>query len=167
MCAKSLKESLKEGGYVSARRVRPGSMEWVLTDEDGKRELWFENPGHASAGIVLEDGTELEFVRDADESMIPEPRPWGRDDLMAIAAARYCLGRSTYTSTDCVDWLVDQWSSIQENARGVIRRDVEEAFVSDDYARRHDNTNTPFWSAYDRGQWERVRTLWADSKSPV
>lgn len=32
--------------------------------------------------------------------------PWGRDDLMASAAVRYCLGRSTYIVGDRADWLI-------------------------------------------------------------
>lgn len=31
--------------------------------------------------------------------------PWGRSDLMATAAVRYCLGRCSYIVGDCVDWL--------------------------------------------------------------
>jgi len=74
-----LVESLAEGGYVDATPVGPGEevvhaddeggtcttfeREWLLTDEDGKRELWFENPNHASYTIVLPTGEELEFAR--------------------------------------------------------------------------------------------------------
>lgn len=56
-----LRESLQEGGYVSASPIEDG--EYILTDEDGNRELWFANQHHANYGILLEDGTELEFAR--------------------------------------------------------------------------------------------------------
>lgn len=53
-------ENLEEGGYVSAART---DKCWVLTDEVGARELWFENPGHAGYTVVLPTGEELEFLR--------------------------------------------------------------------------------------------------------
>lgn len=58
--------------------------------------------------------------------------PWGRDDLMATAAVRYCLGRMTYIVGDCADWLIEHWPNISSNARAVIQRDVEERFEQDD-----------------------------------
>lgn len=74
-----LVESLEEGGYVDATPVGPGEevvhdddhgrtfttfeREWVLTDKDGKRELWFENKFTAGHTIVLSTGEELEFAR--------------------------------------------------------------------------------------------------------
>lgn len=75
-------ESLEEGGYVDAAPVGPGEevvhdgdhgrtfttfeREWVLTDNEGRQELWFENPGHAGHTIVLPTGEELEFARSID-----------------------------------------------------------------------------------------------------
>ena len=60
---------------------------------------------------------------------------YGRDDLMAVAAFRYSLGRMTYIVSDCAHWLCEQWPNIAENARKVIQRDLEEAFKRDDEAR--------------------------------
>ena len=34
---------------------------------------------------------------------------YGRADLMAIAAVRYCLGRMSYIVGDCADWLIAEW----------------------------------------------------------
>lgn len=60
---------------------------------------------------------------------------WGRDDLMAIAAVRYCLGRMTYITSDCSEWLLQQWPNIKPTARAVIKRDIDESFARDDDAR--------------------------------
>ena len=79
----------------------------------------------------------------------PEAEPYGRDDLMAVAAVRYCLGRASYIVGDCCDWLVDTWPLLRPSAQTVIRRDVEEAF-------QHDALGMDI----DRQQWERVRRLW-------
>lgn len=57
-----LRENLEEADYVSAEAVGDDG-EYVLTDIDGKRELWFASPHFAGYAVVLEDGTELEFAR--------------------------------------------------------------------------------------------------------
>lgn len=54
------RETLKEAGYVKAESA--GNRQYVLTDADGKRELWVCNKGHASYGITYRN-THLEFVR--------------------------------------------------------------------------------------------------------
>lgn len=87
--------------------------------------------------------------------------PWGRDDLMAIAAVCYCLGRRTYIVRDCADWLREHWKDFSESTRQVIKRDIEEAFI------RHEQS--PTWRLGDRCDvetWEKVRRLWADVEPP-
>ena len=61
--------------------------------------------------------------------------PYGRDELMAIAAVRYCLGRMSYIVGDCVDWLIGAWQTLDQSTRNIIQRDIEEAFLRDDEAR--------------------------------
>lgn len=85
---------------------------------------------------------------------------WGRDDMMAIAAVRYCLGRMTYIVSDCADWLIAHWPDICQNARIVIQRDVQDAFVEDDDGRRRGESYRRLGMDCDRQQWERVRRLW-------
>ena len=63
----SIRETLEQGEYVSARPI--GFGDYVLTDTDGKKELWFANPGHAGYGVILDDGTELEFVRSIQNNL--------------------------------------------------------------------------------------------------
>lgn len=55
----ALKESLKQAGYVSAKSI--GKKQFILTDEDGKQELWTAKKGHANHGIIYKN-THLEFV---------------------------------------------------------------------------------------------------------
>ena len=86
---------------------------------------------------------------------------WGRDDLMAIAAVRYCLGRMTYITSDCSEWLVHQWPNIKPNARAVIQRDIDEAFARDDEAREAGDSYKPLGWDCDRAAWQKVRELWA------
>lgn len=85
---------------------------------------------------------------------------YGRDDLMATAAFRYCLGRMTYIVSDCADWLIEQWPNFSDNAKAVIMRDLEEEFARDDEARAHGSTYKPLGHDCDRDEWERVRRLW-------
>lgn len=86
---------------------------------------------------------------------------WGRDDLMTIAAVRYCLGRASYITSDCSEWLVQQWPNIRPSARVVIQRDIDEAFARDDVAREAGDDYKPLGWDCDRAAWQRVRELWA------
>jgi hypothetical protein len=85
---------------------------------------------------------------------------WGRDDLMAIAAVRYCLGRMTYITSDCSEWLIEQWPNIKPSARAAIQRDIEEAFQRDDEARAGSDAYKPLGWDCDRAVWANVRRLW-------
>ena len=90
--------------------------------------------------------------------------PYGRDDLMVIAAFRYCCGRQTYIVSDCADWLIQHWASFATNARKVIERDLEDEFNRDDEARANGNDHKPLGADCDRQAWERVRALWMSTK---
>ena len=93
------------------------------------------------------------------------PSPGGRGDLMAVAAARYCIGRATYIVGDCADWLAEQWSNIGPNARAAIQNDIEEAFKRDDEDRADGREHKALGWDCDRQQWERVRKLWTNKAS--
>lgn len=86
---------------------------------------------------------------------------YGRGDLMAIAAFRYCCGRMTYIVGDCADWLISVWPELSDNAKAVIKRDLEYEFQKDDAARLTGDQYKPLGMDCDRVEWERVRTLWA------
>lgn len=55
-----MKETLKQAGYVFAQSL--GKKEFLLTDTEGKKEIWFCNKNHASYGIKFKN-THLEFAR--------------------------------------------------------------------------------------------------------
>lgn len=87
---------------------------------------------------------------------------WGRSGLMAVSAARYCLGRSTYIVSDCQEWLCEIWDELPEKAQAIIQRDVEEAFKRDDEDRANGKDYRALGDACDRRGWEKVRKLWRD-----
>lgn len=49
------------------------------------------------------------------------------DQLIAIAAHRYCLGRRSYIVGACVEWLRDVWPDLTPQTRGVVIRDTRDA----------------------------------------
>lgn len=83
-------------------------------------------------------------------------RPWGRADLMATAAVRYCLGRSSYIVGDCVDWLIEQQHAIEPAALKIIVRDIREAVQRDEEARERGDQCLPLGMDMDRSEWERA-----------
>lgn len=85
---------------------------------------------------------------------------YGRDNLMVIAAHRYCIGRMTYIVGDCVDWLLSIWAELPENTRAIIQRDMEEAFEHDDRDREMGHVSKYLGHDCDRQQWERLRRMW-------
>jgi hypothetical protein len=78
----------------------------------------------------------------------------------ACWAVRYCLGRMTYVSQSCADWLERAWPEFDERTRDHIRNDVEEAFRRDDGARANGHSSNALGMDCDREQWRRVRRLW-------
>jgi len=50
-----------------------------------------------------------------------------REELMNVAAFRYCLGRSSYIVGACIDWLKRYWKDFSKNTQSVILRDLVEA----------------------------------------
>ena len=87
------------------------------------------------------------------------PLNFGRGDLMAVAAVRYCLGRMSYIVGDCADWLCNQWPNVEPKMRNVIERDIREAVQRDDQSRYHRMSNHPLGMDMDREQWLRVLAM--------
>lgn len=90
------------------------------------------------------------------------PKNFGRNDLMVMAAFRYCLGRQSYIVSDCADWLIEQWPNFSDSTKEIIKRDLEEEFQRDNEARATKEAICfkPLGMDCDRTQWERVRQLW-------
>ena len=53
------------------------------------------------------------------------------DQLMAMAAHRYCLGRRTYVVGACVEWIRATWGMMNDQTRSVMIRDTQEALDKD------------------------------------
>lgn len=120
-------------------------------------------------GLYAEAAEEIKRLRDVIKLgelrrwVVVADGPWGRGDMMAIAAVRYCLGRQSYIVSDCVDWLMGCWTSLNDRCRNVIARDIDEAFAHDDEARARGDKYRPLGMDMDRQQWERARALWQTS----
>ncbi len=86
---------------------------------------------------------------------------FGRDELMVVAAVRYCTGRMTYIVSDCADWLIEIWPILSDKTQNIIKRDIEEAFTRDDEDRESGRDYKALGHDCDRAEWSRVRKLWA------
>lgn len=67
------------------------------------------------------------------------------DQLMAIAAHRYCLGRSSYIVGSCLDWIRATWPQMEPNTQFVMLRDTVEALMDDRAG--SDVIDVPGWTA--------------------
>jgi len=70
------------------------------------------------------------------------------DNLMVIAAHRYCLGRSSYIVGSCVDWLLSHWNKFETNTQNIIIRDTCEALIRNEVG-----------MDMDRNQWVKLVKL--------
>lgn len=94
---------------------------------------------------------------------LAQQEAWGWQHLMVVAAFRYCLGRMTYISGACADWIIARWPDFPPEAQQLIRRELEEAFKCDSEERAMgEKYRTLGWDC-DRREWEKVRALWASS----
>jgi hypothetical protein len=78
------------------------------------------------------------------------------DQLMAMAAHRYCLGRQSYIVGACEEWLFATWKDISEGGRLVILRDTAQALM-----------RGAAGSAYDAERWLRFLEWGCAKLSPV
>jgi len=77
-----------------------------------------------------------------------------------LGAFRYYLGRMSYAVSHFTEMLRAEWPNLPEQARTLIRAELEDAFINDD---KHRDSGE-FWSVLghdcDRASWETVRALW-------
>jgi hypothetical protein len=99
-----------------------------------------------------------------DEPTLTREQAWGWEELMVIAAFRYCLGRRTYIVETCADWVVKMWPVFSEKSRAIIKRDLEQAFCDDDRHRAEGDTYKTLGDDCDRRAWEKVRALWTQER---
>ena len=98
---------------------------------------------------------------------LSEQGAWGWQDLMVISAFRYSLGRATYISGVCADWLVDKWLELPPRSKSLIRTELDRAFVQDDEDRATGASFKALGWDCDRAEWEKVRALWAGEQPPA
>lgn len=102
-------------------------------------------------------------MRPLDATQLSREQAWGRQGLMAVAAVRYCLGRRSYIVSDCAAWLCEVWQVLPENTKAITRRDVEDAFKSDDDDRERGREFLTLGDDCDRASWKTVRHLWSSN----
>jgi len=95
-----------------------------------------------------------------NEPTLTREQAWGWEELMVIAAFRYCLGRRTYIVETCADWIVMMWPVFSQKSRAIIERDLEAEFRHDDLQRATGDTFKSLGDDCDRRAWEKVRALW-------
>lgn len=98
--------------------------------------------------------------------MITETRiaDYGPDDIMVIAAFRYCMGRRTYMVGYCTEWLIRLWPTLSERARIVIQRDLNQAFTDHFRALAEGSEHSPLGMDIDVKEWDMVRAMWREGK---
>jgi len=58
----------------------------------------------------------------------PAHKPeWGRDNFVVLSTVRYCLGRRSGISVDCVGWLLSCWDQIDTQNKWRIIEEIQEA----------------------------------------
>jgi len=53
------------------------------------------------------------------------------DQLMVMAAHRYCLGRRSYIVSCCIEWISQHWDQFESNTKANLIRDTIEAIATD------------------------------------
>jgi len=91
---------------------------------------------------------------------------WGYDDIMVVAAFRYCLGRRTYIVQDCVNWLIDYWPQFNLGVKQIISRDLEDEFAKEEIRLKEGDpfTFSSLGDNCDKVEWEKVRALYKETK---
>jgi hypothetical protein len=77
-----------------------------------------------------------------------------------IGAFRYYCGRMTIQVSFFCDTLIKEWDKLPKRAKSVIKRDLDESFVSDDEDRARGANYYRLGHDCDRQSWEKVRALW-------
>jgi hypothetical protein len=76
------------------------------------------------------------------------------DQLMAMAAMRYCLGRSSYIVGSCVDWIYATWPQFTRNTQLTMIRDTVEALQMQIAGSQ--TVDAPRWRAMCEWAWRRI-----------
>lgn len=80
--------------------------------------------------------------------------------MIVIGAFRYYLGRMTISVWGFTQWLIKNWSRLDEGTRHIILREIDEAIVADDEDRaRPENSYKIYRMGHDcdRQSWLNVK----------
>lgn len=101
-----LRETLEQAGltFVSLK-----GKELRVKDEDGKIEVWFANPGHASSGIVYKD-KEYEFMRSEKEAS----SKWARLRQVAVEEPKEA-GAAIAELAEALGTMADSLTNLRTN----------------------------------------------------
>ena len=96
----------------------------------------------------------------ADKKTLSASEARGWEELMIIAAFRYCCGRQSYMVGVAAEWIIKSWQLFPPRLRTLIQRDLEDMFDRDDRDRASGDSHKALGADFDRQAWEQVRTLW-------
>ena len=75
------------------------------------------------------------------------------DQLMAMSAVAYCIGRRSYMVQVADEWVRENFEQLDRNARRVILRDIIKALMQNTAGSR---TDVPVWASLARWMAERM-----------
>lgn len=81
-------------------------------------------------------------------------------EWVLINAMRYAMGRMTYVTSDTADLVLALWPTLSDDARNILRQDMETEFARADRLSAQPGLGHPLGMACDIRSWERVRALW-------
>jgi len=56
---------------------------------------------------------------------------WGLHQFLIWTSFRYCLGRRSYITSTCADFLLTNWDRIDPSNKKLIRQEIQEAIDQD------------------------------------
>ena len=75
------------------------------------------------------------------------------DQLMAMSAVAYCIGRRSYMVQVADEWVRENFEQLDRNAKRVILRDIIKALMQNTAGSR---TDVPVWASLARWMAERM-----------
>lgn len=75
------------------------------------------------------------------------------DQLMAMAAHRYCMGRMSYIVGSCMEWIRGTWEQLEPNTQNVMLRDTLEWLARNDDGKHREMCYPDEWA--DCARWMR------------
>jgi hypothetical protein len=96
------------------------------------------------------------------------------DQMMALAAHRYCLGRRSYIVGACLEWLHATWEQFDRNTRRIMVRDTIEALMDELAGSPSDATGWRNFAGFgfsrlseDDKEWVRYAVAWKQKPWPL